>query len=82
MVGYLAFIATIMGYGLWGYLLSKYPTSMIAPLTLLVPVVGLITAAIFLGEHLSINQMLATAVIILGLVINVFGQRWIKPKLH
>lgn len=82
VVGYLAFIATIMGYGLWGYLLSKYPTSMIAPLTLLVPVVGLITAAIFLGEHLSINQMLATAVIISGLVINVFGQRWIKPKLH
>lgn len=82
VVGYLAFIATIMGYGLWGYLLSKYPTSIIAPLTLLVPVVGLITAAIFLGEHLSINQMLATAVIISGLVINVFGQRWIKPKLH
>lgn len=82
VVGYLAFIATIMGYGLWGYLLSKYPTSMIAPLTLLVPVVGLITAAIFLGEHLSINQMIATAVIIAGLVINVFGQRWIKPKLH
>lgn len=82
VVGYLAFIATILGYGLWGYLLSKYPTSTIAPLTLLVPVVGLITAAIFLGEHLSMSQVIATFVIISGLIMNVFGQRWIKPKLH
>ncbi len=36
---YLAFIATIVGYGIWGSLLGRYETWRVAPLSLLVPVV-------------------------------------------
>jgi len=70
---YLAFVATIVGYAIWGNLLSRYETWRVAPLSLLVPVVGIITAALVLDEHLSGQQMLGAGVIILGLLVNVFG---------
>lgn len=70
---YLAFVATIIGYAIWGNLLSRYETWRIAPLSLLVPVVGIITAALVLDERLSGQQMLGAVVIILGLLVNVFG---------
>ncbi|NYS31785.1 MULTISPECIES: EamA family transporter [unclassified Pantoea] len=70
---YLAFVATIVGYAIWGNLLSRYETWRVAPLSLLVPVVGLMTAALVLDERLSGQQMLGAGVIILGLLVNVFG---------
>lgn len=70
---YLAFIATIMGYGIWGNLLSRYETWRIAPLTLLVPIVGIISASWLLGERLSAQQILGALVVIVGLLVNVFG---------
>lgn len=70
---YLAFIATIVGYAIWGNLLSRYETWRVAPLSLLVPVVGILSAAIFLGERLSTQQVMGAAVVIFGLLVNVFG---------
>jgi len=70
---YLAFVATIVGYAIWGNLLSRYETWRVAPLSLLVPVVGLMTAVLVLDERLSGQQMLGAGVIILGLLVNVFG---------
>ncbi|WP_029592934.1 O-acetylserine/cysteine exporter [Franconibacter pulveris] len=72
---YLAFIATIVGYGIWGTLLGRYETWRVAPLSLLVPVVGLASAALLLGETLSLLQLLGALLIMAGLYINVFGFR-------
>lgn len=54
---YLAFVATILGYGIWGALLGRYETWRVAPLSLLVPVVGLASAAVLLGETLTGMQL-------------------------
>ena len=54
-VAYLAFIATIYGYVAWGKLLQRYPVAQVAPLTLLVPLVGLLCARLFLGEDLNLS---------------------------
>ena len=70
---YLAFIATIIGYALWGSLLNRYETWRVAPLTLLVPVVGILSAALILHEHLSFQEVIGALVIIVGLLVNVFG---------
>lgn len=75
---YLAFVATIVGYGIWGTLLGRYETWRVAPLSLLVPVVGLASAAVLLDEHLSVLQFLGALLIMAGLYINVFGLRWHK----
>ena len=47
----LAFIATLVGYGIWGSLLGRYETWRVAPLSLLVPVVGMASAALLLGRR-------------------------------
>ncbi|MBC3860836.1 EamA family transporter [Undibacterium jejuense] len=72
---YLAFAATLIGYTLWGKLLSSLPTHTVAPLTLLVPVVGLTAAWILLGEALKPLQIIGAIVVMCGLLINVFGQK-------
>lgn len=77
-IAYLAFIATLLGYGLWSRLLSRYPASQVAPFSLLVPVVGLSSAWLFLGEALSTVQWLGAAIVMLGLLINVFGPRLLQ----
>ncbi|CAN5670821.1 O-acetylserine/cysteine exporter [soil metagenome] len=74
-VVYLAVAATLVGYTLWGKLLASLPTHMVAPLTLLVPVVGLTAAWVLLGEALQTTQIIGAAIIMAGLLINVFGQR-------
>lgn len=77
---YLAFIATIVGYGIWGTLLGRYETWRVAPLSLLVPVVGLASAALLLGETLNLLQLVGAALIMAGLYINVFGLRFRRVK--
>ncbi|MEO3988717.1 O-acetylserine/cysteine exporter [Pseudocitrobacter cyperus] len=72
---YLAFAASIIGYGIWGALLGRYETWRVAPLSLLVPVVGLASAALLLDETLSALQLLGAVLIMAGLFINVFGLR-------
>lgn len=69
---YLAFLATVAGYGLWSQLMSKYPAQKVAPLSLLIPVVGLIAARLILGEELSLMQWAGGAIIIVGLLISNF----------
>ena len=78
---YLAFVATIVGYSLWGRLLARYPAGSVAPFSLLVPVIGLASAAAFLGEGLSAAQVAGAAFVMAGLVVNVFGERLVRRAL-
>ncbi len=72
---YLAFGATLLGYSLWSRLLSRYPAAQVAPFSMLVPVIGLSSAALLLGEQLSQLQMLGTLLVMSGLAVNVFAGR-------
>lgn len=73
---YLAFVASIIGYGIWGALLGRYETWRVAPLSLLVPVVGIASSALLLDEHLSVLQMIGAMMVMFGLYINIFGLRF------
>ncbi|MEL6383963.1 MAG: EamA family transporter [Cyanobacteria bacterium J06626_18] len=82
-VVYLAFGATLFGFGIWSKLLSKYPAGRVAPLSLLVPVTGLLTASFVLGERLSWLQWLGCLVVMLGLIISssLFARRdVVRPR--
>lgn len=67
---YLAYGATIFGYGVWNKLIVKYPLGKVAPLSLLVPVTGLLSARIVLLEKLSKMQWIGALVILIGLIIS------------
>lgn len=70
---YLAFGATIFGYGAWSYLLSRHPASRVAPLSLLVPVAGLVTARIVLAEQLTVSQWGGCLLVVAGLILASFS---------
>lgn len=74
-LAYLAFVATMVGYSLWSTLLSRHPAGKVAPFSLLVPVIGLSSSALLLGERLSQMQVWGGLLVMLGLLINVFGPR-------
>nr|WP_310522594.1 EamA family transporter [Polymorphobacter sp.] len=69
---------TMFGYGAWGWLLARYPAASVAPMALLVPVFGMGGAALWLGEPLPPWKLLAAALIIGGLAVNIFGSRLVN----
>ena len=67
--------ATLFGFGSWNALLHRYPTALISPFGLLIPISGLASAAVFLGESLAPVQIAGAVLVFLGLVVNVYGLR-------
>jgi O-acetylserine/cysteine efflux transporter len=62
----------MFGYGVWGYLLARYPAATVSPMALLVPVFGIAASAWFLHEPLPAWKLAAAALVMGGLAINVF----------
>ena len=77
---FIAYASTLFGYGMWAVLLGRYPASTVSPFALLVPVAGFAGAMIFLGEGVSLLEILGSVLIFLGLVLNVFGSRWLAAR--
>ena len=78
VVGSLAYIvygSTLLGYSIWADLLRRYPSPIIAPFTLLVPVVGFLGSAALIGEPLPPWKLGAAALVLVGLALNLFGHR-------
>lgn len=75
-IAYLAWVATLVGYGLWTRFLGRYPANRIAPFTMLVPLVGLTTGWVVFGEVLQPIHFAGGALLMLGLLVNVFGASW------
>lgn len=74
-VAYLAWVATLFGYGVWTRLLSRYPANRVAPFTLLVPLVGLTTGWVVFGEALQPIHFAGGGLLMAGLLLNLFGHR-------
>jgi len=78
---YLAGPTTLFGYGMWSFLLSRHPAATVTPLALLVPIVGMGSAALVLGEPFGRSEMIGAALVFGGLVVNVLGPRlgvWLR----
>jgi O-acetylserine/cysteine efflux transporter len=70
-----AYPNTILGFGIWSMLMRKYPTATVAPFSLLVPVAGMVSAAIVLGEPLQWWKVAAGVLVLGGLALSQFGGR-------
>jgi drug/metabolite transporter (DMT)-like permease len=68
-IGYIAVLSTVVGSGLWVGLMRRYPAGVVAPYSLLVPVVGIALAATVLGERPSVVELVAAAVIVGGVLL-------------
>ncbi len=70
VVAFQSYPATLFGFGVWAMLMRRYPAAQIAPFTLLVPVTGMLTAALVLHEPLQDWKLLAGALVLGGLALN------------
>ena len=70
---FLAYVATLFGFASWARLLHRYPTALVSPFGLLIPVSGLASGAIFLGESLGPLQAIGVGLVLAGLIVNVYG---------
>jgi O-acetylserine/cysteine efflux transporter len=70
-----AWPTTLLAFGIWAWLLRLYPAALIAPFTLLVPVVGMSCAVWLLGEPLLWWKLVGAALVLSGLALNVYTYR-------
>lgn len=68
-VVYVAMASTVLGYSLWGALLSRHPAASVTPFALLIPVVGIAVSAVVLGERPAPLDWVGAAVILAGLAL-------------
>jgi len=61
---------TLFGFAAWGWLLARHPAATVSPMALLVPVFGIATAAWWMGEPLPAWKLVAAALVIGGLALN------------
>ncbi|MEU3789016.1 EamA family transporter [Streptomyces fructofermentans] len=74
VVLHVAWITTVFGFGAWGWLLRRHPASTVAPFSLLVPVFGMSSAALFLGEPVSGLRWVAAALLVGGVAVASVGK--------
>lgn len=68
-LAYTVLIATIAGSGLWTWLLTRHPAGVVAPFSMLVPVVGIGAAAVALEQVPSPAELLGAAIVVTGVLI-------------
>jgi O-acetylserine/cysteine efflux transporter len=82
-IAYVAWISTLLGFGVWGFLLRRYESSVVAPFSLLVPVFGMFSAWAFLGEDLTVLRAAAGGIVLLGLAIpQLVGRRAARTEVR
>ena len=76
-IAYQAVLVVILGYGLWFKLLQRYEVNQVMPFVLLVPIFGVLSGILVLGESISLTFVLGSLLTILGVGIIIFR----RPKL-
>ena len=68
-------VATLLGSGLWTALMARHPSSTVAPFSMLVPVVGIGSSWLLLGDPTSGPELVLGAVVVAGVLLGSSGQR-------
>jgi O-acetylserine/cysteine efflux transporter len=82
LIAFLAYPATLLGGGIWSWLLGRHPASTVAPFTLLVPITGLLSGYLVLGETITPIEVGGAVLVILGLLVTVWRGRPVEPAIH
>ncbi|MCM3533428.1 EamA family transporter [Cellulosimicrobium funkei] len=76
---YTAWLASLVGYGIWNTLLARYPASAVVPFTMLVPPVGMLAAWLVLDEVPNAAEVVGGAVLLLGVATTTGALRRRRP---
>lgn len=79
-VAYIGWMSTIIGYALWTRLLKRHPVNRVAPFSLGVPVIGIASGMVALGDTITGWQWAGIALVVAALVCTMFGGRWLDRR--
>ena len=71
---YTAYLASLVGYGIWNTLLARHAAALVVPFTLLVPPIGIVTAWIGQGERPGPAEALGGVVLLAGVAITAISR--------
>ncbi len=80
-LAYTVLIGTVLGSGVWVWLMSRHPAGRVAPFSMLVPVSGLTTAWLVLGETPQLLELAGGALVIGGVLWASLRRRPTRPSL-
>jgi O-acetylserine/cysteine efflux transporter len=66
---YIVVGSTLVGYTIWGFLLKNYAATQVAPFGLLVPIFGVFSGWLLMGEAFGPQRLLGAALVFAGLVV-------------
>ena len=66
---------TIVGYGIWNWLLARHAAGVVTPMALLVPVFGMGASALWLGEPLLVWKLVAAGLVLAGIAVAILWPR-------
>ena len=72
---YTGLISTVVAFAVWGRLFQKYSPNVVAPFSLLVPIFGMASSFIMLGEKFTHIEWIASCIVFVGLSLIVFGSK-------
>lgn len=72
---FVSWISTIFAFSIWGKLLNKYHAHQVTPFAFLVPIFGIISGNIMLHEKLDKVEIIASGLVLVGLLIIVLNTR-------
>ena len=78
IVLYLGILMNVLGYSIWYYVLGRYEVNKIISTMLLLPITGVLTAIIFLGERPDYKTYIGGLVIIIGISLILLEKKNIK----
>lgn len=71
---------SLFGYAAWGWLLARYSAATITPMALLVPLFGMGSSALLLGETLPAWKLMAAGLVLSGLALNLLWPWWVRRR--
>ncbi|KAA9154042.1 EamA family transporter [Amycolatopsis acidicola] len=72
---YVVLLGTIVGSGIWSTLMRRNPANVVAPFSLLVPIVGMSASFLLLDERPALVEILAGVVIVGGVLLGSLKRR-------
>jgi len=70
---------TLIGFGIWNWLIGRYPAATVTPMALLVPVFGMSASSVLLHEPLPLWKLITAGLVFAGLTLNFLA---VRSKTH
>jgi O-acetylserine/cysteine efflux transporter len=80
VIAYQAILVSVVGYAIWYRMMRQFPVNQVMPFTLLVPLFGVLSGVVLLGERMTPLMWLGGALTIFGVAVVVLRRpRVIAP---